>query len=97
MRGDLVEEQNRRNPGQGGDEARVREHQSDEQRLLLAGRGFTGGDSFWPMRDQQVGKMWALEGASRCCVTRARLAQRRAIAVLEFGCGARVDRILDRT
>ena len=39
MRGDLVEERERRDAGHVGDQPRVREHEADQQRLLLAGRG----------------------------------------------------------
>ena len=46
MRDHLVEQQHRREAGHLGDQTRMREHEADQQRLLLAGRGFGGGDAF---------------------------------------------------
>ena len=57
MGGDLIEQQDRRNARHGADEAGVRQHEVDEQRLLFAGRGFARGDSFGAMRDQEVREM----------------------------------------
>ena len=43
MRGDLVEQRERRDAAHVGDEPRVGEHEADQQRLLFARRGLRGG------------------------------------------------------
>ena len=82
MCGDLIEQQDGRNAGHRGDEAGMRQHQPDEQRLLLAGRGFAGGDSLGTMGHQQVSEVRPIEGAAGGSVARPAGAQGRAIAVL---------------
>ncbi len=63
MRGDFVEERNRRDAGHFGDEPRMRQHQPDEERLLLAGRGARGRRVLRSVADGEIAEMRANERA----------------------------------
>jgi hypothetical protein len=55
MRRDLVEEHERRFAGESCGEARLREDQADEQRLLLSGGACRSVGILWRMADFQIG------------------------------------------
>ena len=57
MRGHFVEQRQRRHAAHFGDQPRMGEHQADQQRLLLAGRGLRGGRPLGAVPDQEVGDM----------------------------------------
>ena len=64
MRDHLVEQQQRRDAGHLRHQRGVRQHQPDQQRLLLAGRGVAGRHVFRRVDHLQVGEMRAVEGAA---------------------------------
>src|ERR1700678_3057535 len=84
MGGDLVEKRERRDPRHLGGEARMGERESDDQRLLLAGRGRGRRCLFWPVPDQKIGKMRADEGAAGGGVAAAIVAQARPVVVFRL-------------
>src|ERR1700733_15190716 len=81
MGGDLVEKRERRNPRHLGGEARMGERESNDQRLLLAGRGRGRRRLFRPVPDQKIGKMRADERAAGRGVAAAIVAQARPVTV----------------
>ena len=70
MRGDLVEQQDRRRAGDFGGQPRMRNDEPDQQRLLLAGRAELGRHVLRRVADQQVGAMRAVERAAGGAVAR---------------------------
>ena len=57
MRGDLVEQQERRRTAHRALQPGMREQDGDQQRLLLAGRGRLGGDALLGVNDAEIGAM----------------------------------------
>ena len=64
MGGDLVEEEERAPAGSLGDEVGEGQDEADQERLLLAGRGESGGLVLADMGDGKVGAVRAGEGAA---------------------------------
>ena len=83
MRDHFIEQQQRREARHLGDQPGMGQHEADEERLLLAGRGVGGGDAFRAMHDVEVGEMRPGERAPGRGVARAALAKLAAIAVLD--------------
>ena len=81
MRGDLVEERERRDPRHLGDQARMGERKPDDQRFLLAGRRCSGRRLLGPMPDQKIGKMRPDQRAAGGGVAAAIVAQGLTVAV----------------
>jgi hypothetical protein len=75
MGGNLVEEQDRRFAAALGYEDGMGEHQAEQQRLLLAGRGARGGHALAAMGDGQILPVRAFGRTSRRNVARAIVAQ----------------------
>ncbi len=84
MRHHLVEQDHWRGAGHVGDQRRVGEHQSDQQRFLLAGGSVARRDSLFPIAHHQVGQMRTFETASGGRIARAVFFEYRAIAVFYF-------------
>ena len=84
MRDDLIQQQHRCKARHFRQQPRMRQHQADEQRLLLAGRGFGGGDALACMDDGEIGEVRAVERASGGGVARAIVAQGRTVAILHL-------------
>ena len=57
MRDDFIEQQQRRKPRHLGDQSRMREHEADQQRLLLAGRGLRRRDALRAVEHLEVGEV----------------------------------------
>ena len=72
MGGDLVEQDDRRHAGETRDKTGMGEHDAEEQRLLLAGRGVGGGDALRPMDDGKIGEVGSLKRAASRTVARPR-------------------------
>ena len=75
MRDDFVEQQQRRKPRHLGDQSRMREHEADQQRLLLAGRGLRRRDALRAVQHLEIGEMRPVGGAAGGGIARAVLAQ----------------------
>ena len=75
MRGDLVEQRDRRDARHVRDQARMGEHQPDQQRLLLAGRGAGGRRVLRPVPDGEIADMRADQRAAGGGVAAAIVAQ----------------------
>src|SRR5574337_722648 len=95
MGGDLVEERDRRDARDLGDQARVGEGETDEQRLLLPRRRARGRRVLRPMPDAKIGKMRAGQRAARGGVAAAALPKQGAVAVLRLDRGAVANERLD--
>jgi len=80
----LVEQHHRRVTGHVGDQARMGEHEADQQRLLLSGRGVARGDALGLVDDREIGEMRSVEGAAGGGVARAVVLEQRAIAVFHL-------------
>ena len=71
MGGDLVEEEDRAAAGALGDEIGMGEDEADQQRLLLAGRGQSGGLALAEMGDGEIGAVRPRQRAAGGGVARA--------------------------
>ena len=96
MRGNLVEQQQRRLAAHGALQTGLREHDRDQQRLLLAGRCRLGGDAFLGVNDSQIGAMRPCHGAAGGRVARPVVRQRLFEPLLGGERRHRVEPALDR-
>ena len=96
MGGDLVEEDHRGLAGELRHEARLGEHQADEQRLLLAGRAGLRRHLLRRVTNEKIGEMRAEEGAAGGGIARALGGEECAIAILDLAGGAAVEVALER-
>ena len=87
MRDDLVEQQHRRQARHVGEQAGVGENETDEQRLLLAGRGIGCGNLLVRVRDGEIAQVRAVERAVGRGIACAIFSEHRAIAVLHLDGG----------
>ena len=97
MGDDLVEQQHRRKPGHVRNQARMRQHQIDQQRLLLAGRGLARRDPLGAVNHVEVGEMRAVERAAGGGIAAATLLEGGAVAILDLAGRVRLERVLDRS
>ena len=82
MRHHLVEQQQRRDTGHLRDQTGMRQHQPDQQRLLLAGGGVAGRHVLWREDHLQIGEMRTVERTACRSVARAAVAQYLPVAIL---------------
>ncbi len=71
MRGDFVEEQDRRRPAPVGDQVCVGEDETQQQRLLLARGGLRGGHGLGVVDDVEILPVGTNEGSPRSFISRA--------------------------
>ena len=64
MSDDLVEQQHRREARHLGEQSGMGQHEADQQRLLLAGRGVGGRDVLGGIDDREVGQVRSVERAA---------------------------------
>lgn len=81
----LVEQQQRRDAGHLGDETCMGQHETDQERLLLAGRGVPGRHVLGRIDHIEIGEMRSLQGAAGGGVAGAAVPQLLAIAILDRG------------
>lgn len=84
MGGDFVEQQHRGVAGHIPDEPCMREHQADEQRLLLAGRATLGLDVLFPVADQEIAAVRPVQRAARGRIAGTALGEHCQISLFEF-------------
>ena len=96
MSEDLVKEEDRSSPGHLAHQSRMRQHEPDQKRFLLAGRSVRGRDALCRIGDVEVAQMRAIERASRSRIAAASVAQCGAVALLEFARGKLLDEFLLR-
>ncbi len=83
----LIQERDRDDARRVSDEPRMREHESDEQSLLLSGRGDRRWRILRTVPDRQIADMGTDRRSSGCCVSAAIVPQNPAIAVFGFDRG----------
>ena len=62
----------------------MRQHQTNQQRFLLSGRGLGGCYIFAGMADRKIAEMRAIESAAGRGIARAILAQESTVTILNF-------------
>ena len=84
VREHLIEQQHRCQTGHVREQPGMRQYDTNEERLLLAGRGFGCGNALLGMGDGEIGEVRTFKRAPGSGVARAILTQHRTIAILDL-------------